>query len=104
MDFGTEEKMFKMPDYLLYKSKNFRQASKSSNNFYWHQYQYKSKWNVDSTSYFHSAIWFYIDYNYIVKYKDYKTCCFWEIHTFSFYPDWFTRNQSDQTDSAVKPV
>ena len=43
MDFDTKEEMFKTPDHLLYQSKNNRQVSKASNNFYWHQYQYKSK-------------------------------------------------------------
>ena len=68
MNFGTEEEMFKMPDHLLYQSKHFRQVSKASNNFFWHKYQYKSKLNLVSTSYFHSVheIWYYIAYIYLI--------------------------------------
>ena len=32
-----------------------------------------------------------------------KHAVFWEIHTFSFYSGWFTRDHSDQTDSINSP-
>ena len=49
MDFGTEEKKC-LKCQTIYSINP--KLSKASNNFYWHQYQYKSKWNLDSTSYF----------------------------------------------------